>query len=96
MKTYRRTLSSEDAATATILIQKRNWKDFPPPMREFSVRVGRTRYQTRVVAEDCSCVSPPHQHYHLEAGHIAKKLKFRRGDVIEIAQSDGCYVMRNG
>jgi len=96
MKPYRRKLSSEDAGTGSILITKDRWRDFPAPMKEFEVRVGRTAFATRIVAEDCECVGPKHQHYHLEAGHFAKKLKFKPGDVVEIAGVAGRYNLRNG
>jgi hypothetical protein len=101
MKPYRRKLSREDAETATILITKDRWPAFPPPMQEFSVSVGRPgvggrRFATRIVAEDCACVAPPHQHYHLEAGHFSKLLDFSRGAVIEIAADAGRYTIRNG
>jgi hypothetical protein len=96
MKPYRRKLSSEDAATGSILITKDRWRDFPAPMTEFEVRVGRARFATRIVAEDCACVGEMHQHYHLEAGHFAKKLKFRTGDVVEISGGGGAYAIRNG
>ncbi len=96
MKPYRRKLSSEDADTASILVTKDRWRDFPAPMTEFEVRVGRTAYATRIVAEDCECLAPKHQHYHLEAGHFARKLKFRKGDVVDISGGDGAYTLRNG
>ena len=94
--TIRRKLSAEDADTGTILVEKARWKRFPPPMREFAVRVGGRRFATRIVAEDCACVPPPHQHYHLEAGHFRYLLDFRKGAVIEIEVADGTYALRNG
>jgi hypothetical protein len=96
MRPYRRKLSREDAETGTILITKDRWRDFPPPMQEFNVRVGRATYPTRLVAEDCSCVPPPHQHYHLEAAHFAKGLRFQPGEVVEIESRDDTFVLRNG
>ncbi len=93
---YRRKLSREDADTGTILITKGRWRMFPPPMDEFTVRVGRRRFQTRIVAEDCACVPPPHQHLHLEAGHLRDRLDVRAGAVIEIAREGAEYVIRNG
>jgi hypothetical protein len=96
VKPYRRKLSREDADTGTILITKDRWRAFPPPMEAFTIRVGRKHFETRIVAEDCACVPSPHQHYHLEAGHISKVLDFSRGSVIEIEGSGGDYVARNG
>lgn len=96
MKPYRRKLSSEDAATGSILIEKRVWRAFPPPMTEFDVDVAGARFATRIVAEDCACVPPPHQHYHLEAGHFRDLLDFARGSVIEIDAGDAGFVVRNG
>jgi len=96
MKPYRRKLSSEDANTGTVLIEKRLWPAFPPPMMEFAVDVAGSRFATRIVAEDCACVPPPHQHYHLEAGHFRHLLDFARGSVIEIEASDAGFIVRNG
>jgi hypothetical protein len=76
---YRRRLSREDAETGSILIDKRAWRLFPPPMEEFTVVVGGQEFRTCIVAEDCNCVPPPHQHYHLEAGHFRHLLDFRPG-----------------
>lgn len=84
VKPYRRRLSGEDAATSTILITKDRWSALPGPMEEFTILVGRRRFATRIVAEDCACVPPPHQHLHLEAGHFRQLLNFERGDVVEI------------
>jgi hypothetical protein len=96
LRPYRRKLSAEDAETGTILITKDRWSMFPEPMREFPVRIGRRRLATRIVAEDCTCVPPPHQHLHLEAGHLRGLLDFRKGDVIEIRRDGDDYVLRNG
>jgi hypothetical protein len=96
VKPYRHKLNSEDIATGTILLEKRSWAYFPPPMQEFAVRVGRRRFATRIVAEDCTCVGGPHQHLHLEAGHFRDRLNFSRGAVIEIERLDGVYGIRNG
>ena len=74
--TYTRRLSQEDVETGSILVTKDRWRLFPPPMQEFVVEVGGQRFQTRIVAEECSCVPPPHQHYHLEAGHFRHLLIF--------------------
>jgi hypothetical protein len=84
---YRRKLSREDVETGSILIDKRAWRLFPPPMEEFTVVVGGQEFHTCIVAEECSCartgarlgVPPPHQHYHLEAGHFRHLLDFRPG-----------------
>jgi hypothetical protein len=95
-KPYRRKLSREDADTGTILITKDRWSTFPPPMQEFAVEIGGRRFATRIVPEDCACVPPPHQHYHLEAGHVRKLLDFTKGAVIEIEQAADRYMVRNG
>ena len=95
-RAYRRRLSAEDADTGTILITKDRWSMSPEPMREFPVPVGRRRLDTRIVAEDCNCVPPPHQHLHLEAGHLRHLLDWRKGAVIEIARDGDGYVLRNG
>jgi hypothetical protein len=96
MQRYRRKLSSEDAGTGSILIEKRVWRAFPPPMTEFPVDVAGTRFATRIVAEDCACVPPPHQHYHLEAGHFRHLLDFKRGSLIEIVPEGSGFIVRNG
>lgn len=96
MKPYRRKLSREDADTGTILITKGCWGDFPPPKREFSVIVEGEAVPARIVAENCSCVTPPHQHMHLEAGPLPPQLAFKRGRVIEIVREGQSYVLRNG
>ncbi|MBI5287942.1 MAG: hypothetical protein HY873_03095 [Chloroflexi bacterium] len=96
MRPYRRKLSREDSDTGSILITKNRWPDFPAPMTAFEVRVGRSRYSTRIVAEDCECVAPKHQHYHLEAGHFARRLKFKPGDLVQIVREGSVYVLRNG
>ena len=95
MTTILRKLSAEDVDTRSILIEKSRWRHFPPPMREFVVTVGGRAYPTRIVAEDCACVPPPHQHYHLEAGHFSDMLDFRKGAVIEIDVVDGAYSLRD-
>ena len=76
---YRRKLSRADVGTATMLIDKHAWRLFPPPMEEFTVLVSGQEFRTRIVAEDCVCVPPPHQHYHLEAGHFRHLLDFSPG-----------------
>lgn len=96
MKPYRRKLSTEDVETSSILIAKDRWRAFPPPMQEFAVHVAGSRFATRIVAEDCECVAPAHQHYHLEAGHFCQLLEFEPGSVIEIEPTDGAYRVRNG
>lgn len=96
MKPYRRKLSREDADTGSILVTKDRWRAFPAPMREFVVEVAGQRLATRIVAEDCSCVLPPHQHYHLEAEHFRHLLDFTKGRTLEIAESRGVYTVRNG
>ena len=96
MKPYRRKLSGEDADTGSILILKTDWRAFPPPMQEFAVEVAGRRFATRIVAEDCACVPPPHQHYHLEAGHFRHLLDFSRGAIVEIEPGDGVFSIRNG
>lgn len=96
MKPYRRRLSPEDADTGSILITKDRWRDFPPPMTEFAIDAGGRRFATRIVAEDCACVPPPHQHLHLEAAHFRDRLNFTKGAVIEIVREGDAYVIRDG
>jgi len=95
-RTYRRKLSREDADTGTLLITKDRWAMFPAPMTAFPVEVAGARFETRIVAEDCACVPPPHQHLHLELGHVADLLDFRRGVVVEVARAGDGYILRNG
>jgi hypothetical protein len=92
---YRRVLSAEDADTGTILIEKSRWAMFPPPMEEFAIEAGGQRFVTRIVAEDCSCVGTPHQHLHLEAGHLKHLLHFTRGASITITRGEKAYVIAN-
>jgi len=97
MRPYCRKLSTEDAATGSILIVKSRWRDFPPPMKEFMALVKGEQFATRIIAEECACVPPPHEHYHLEAAHFAARLKFSRGETIEITRDgDGPYGIANG
>ncbi len=96
MKPYRRKLSREDAGTGTILITKDRWRTFPPPMQEFAVDVAGQRFATRIVAEDCACAPPPHQHLHLEAGHFRHLLDFLTGAVVEIEMAGDTRAVRNG
>jgi hypothetical protein len=96
VKPYRRKLSREDADTGTILITKDRWRVFLPTMQEFAVDVAGRRFATRIVAEDCACVLPPHQHLHLEAGHFRHLLDFTRGAIVEIEVDDGVCTVRNG
>lgn len=93
---YRRSLSREDEETATVLITKDRWSMFPPPMTEFAVEVAGAQFETRIVAEDCACVPPPHQHLHLELGHLRDRLDLRKGAVVEISRDRDRYVIRNG
>lgn len=93
---YRRKLSREDVDTQTVLITKDRWGHFPPPLQEFTVRVGRETFVTTIVAEDCSCVLPAHQHYHLEAGHFVGRLRFLPGSTIEIEPREDGLRIRNG
>ena len=81
---YRRKLSREDVETGSVLIDKRAWRLFPPPMEEFTVVVGGQEFRTCIVAEDCNCVPPPHQHYHLEAGHFRHLLDFSPGRTLVV------------
>jgi hypothetical protein len=90
---YRRKLSREDAETGSILIDKRAWRLFPPPMEEFTVVVGGQEFRTCIVAEDCNCVPPPHQHYHLEAGHFRRLLDFTPGRTL-LVQRDPAGLYR--
>jgi hypothetical protein len=96
MKPYRHKLNREDVDTGTILIEKAAWASFPPPMQEFAVEAAGRRLATRIVAEDCSCRGPAHQHLHLEAGHFRDALDFSPGAVVEIDEADGAYRIRNG
>jgi len=90
---YHRKLSREDAETGSILIDKRAWRLFPPPMEEFTVVVGGQEFRTCIVAEDCNCVPPPHQHYHLEAGHFRHLLDFTPGRTL-LVQRDPAGLYR--
>jgi len=90
---YRRKLSREDAETGSILIDKRAWRLFPPPMEEFTVVVGGQEFRTCIVAEDCNCVPPLHQHYHLEAGHFRHLLDFSPGRIL-LVQRDAAGLYR--
>jgi hypothetical protein len=92
---YRRRLSAEDADTGSILIARSRWSRFPPPMQEFTISVGGDRFATRIVAEDCDCILPPHQHYHLEASHFRDRLNFSRGAAIEISHAEGVFAIAN-
>jgi hypothetical protein len=96
MRPYRRKLSREDVDTASVLIEKSRWRDFPPPMQEFAIETAGARTVTTIVAEDCDCVPPPHQHYHLEAGHLRDALDFSRGATVVIDERDGVYRIANG
>lgn len=97
---YVRKLSREDVETGSIFITKDRWRMFPPPLEEFSVVVGSETFRTCVVAEECSCaptgarlgVPPPHQHYHLEAGHFRHMLDFRPGRTVVVrSEPDGRF-----
>ena len=79
---YRRKLSREDVETGSILIDKRAWRLFPPPMQEFTVVVDGQEFRTCIVAEDCNCLPPPHQHSHLEAAHFRHLLDFSPGRTV--------------
>ena len=81
---YTRRLSREDADTGSVLIEKSRWRMFPAPQEEFAVLVGDQEFHTCIVAEECDCVPPPHQHYHLEAGHFRHLLDFRPGASLTI------------
>ncbi len=89
--TYRRRLSREDVETGTVLIRKDRWRMFPPPLVEFEVEVAGARFRTTIVPEECSCVGPPHQHYHLEAGHFRHVLPFEAGRTILIERTSAGY-----
>jgi hypothetical protein len=64
-------------------------------MTEFAVDVAGARFATRIVAEDCECVPPPHQHYHLEAGHF-RHLPSSRAAPSSRLSPDGVTRSRNG
>jgi hypothetical protein len=92
VRAYTRKLSREDVETASIFVTKDRWRMFPPPPEEFTVVVGSETFRTCVVAEECVCVPPPHQHYHLEAGHFRHMLDFRRGRTVVVrSEPDGRY-----
>jgi hypothetical protein len=95
VKVYKHRLNREDVATGTILIEKRAWAWFPKPMVEFAVDAGGARFATRIVAEDCACRLPVHQHLHLEAGHFRDRLAFSAGRTIEIVAGHGSYIVRS-
>ena len=89
---FTRKLSREDAETGSLLIEKSRWRMFPPPQEEFIVVVGDREFRTCIVAEECSCVTPLHQHYHLEAGHFRHLLDFRPAASVTIEKlPDGRY-----
>jgi hypothetical protein len=96
VKPYRHELSRQDTETGSILIEKSRWRAFPPPMQEFAVEVCGRRLATRIVAEDCACVPPPHQHYHLEAEHFRSLIDFTAGAIVEIDRTEAAYAIRNG
>ena len=89
---YTRKLSREDVETGSVLIEKGRWRMFPSPQEEFAVLVGDQEFRTCIVAEECDCVPPHHQHYHLEAGHFRHLLGFRPGASLTIERlPDGRY-----
>jgi hypothetical protein len=91
---YLRKLSREDADTGTILITRDRWRMFPKPLEEFVVEAGGERFITTIVPEDCACVPPPHQHYHLEAGHFRDRLGLATGLTVVIERAEGVYRIR--
>lgn len=93
---YIRKLSAEDVDTGSLLIEKARWRAFPAPMQEFAVEAAGQRFATRIVAEDCNCVPPPHQHLHMELGHLRHLLRFERGERVVVEQGDGAYLISNG
>lgn len=90
---YRRKLSREDADTGTVLITKRHWRMFPPPLQEFAMEVRDQRFMTTVVPEDCACSGEPHQHYHLEVGHFRHLLDFVPGARVVVERTERGYRM---
>src|SRR4030042_222593 len=89
---YRRKLSRADEGTGSMLIDKHAWRLFPPPMEEFTVLVDGQEFRTRIVAEDSARARPPHQHYHLEAGHFRHLLDFSPGrSVLVRREAPGSY-----
>jgi hypothetical protein len=61
-------------------------------MEEFTVVADSETFRTCIVAEECACVPPPHQHYHLEAGHFRHMLDFRPGQTVVVrGEPDGRY-----
>src|SRR3972149_367564 len=65
--TYTRKLSRGEVSDGSILIEKTKWRFFPPPGEPMTLEAGGGRFSVAIEAEDCSCMAPPHQHYHLPA-----------------------------
>jgi hypothetical protein len=66
-----------------------------PYRHKLSREVDGKRFATRIVADECGCVPPPHQHHHPEAGLFSKLIDFTRGTVVEVEGAGGEYTIRN-
>jgi hypothetical protein len=96
MKIYRRKLSREDAEHRRVMLTKDRWRDFPSPGEKFGVQVGEAKARARIIAEECSCVGPQHEHRYIDASSVARRLCFKPGDFVEFSSVDGVLVLRNG
>ena len=88
MKPYRRKLSAEEARRQFMFIAKDRWKHFPPPGQPFDLRLADEVYRVAIEAIPCSCVGPPHEHYHLGLAELAPLLEWVRGNTFVI-EADG-------
>ena len=77
--TYTRKLSRGEVSEGSILIEKTKWRFFPPLGQPLTLEAGGERFSVAIEAEDCSCVPPPHQHYHLPAAAFRSRIDFRPG-----------------
>src|SRR3972149_3180015 len=75
--TYTRKLSRGEVSDGSILIEKTKWRFFPPPGEPLTLEAGGESFSVAIEAEDCSCVPPPHQHYHLPAAAFRSRIAFR-------------------
>jgi hypothetical protein len=80
--TYRRKLSRGEVSEGSILIEKTKWRLFPRPGEPLRIEVSGASIVTAIEAEDCNCVPPPHQHYHLPAAALQSHIEFRPGVVL--------------
>jgi hypothetical protein len=92
---FKRKLSSDEVARGSLLIEKGRWSLFPPPGTPFELEAGGVGVTVRIEAEDCNCVPPPHQHYHLPLGALREVLPFVPGTVLIVEQlGEGRYAVR--